>query len=79
MSLAAAKHSSVIRLLDRALRTYQMYLSPLKGATCRFYPSCSEYARQALHRYGLIKGVGMTIARLARCHPFHAGGYDPVK
>jgi len=79
MPLAAARHSSVIRLLDRGLRTYQLYLSPLKGATCRFYPSCSEYARQALQRYGLLKGIGMTIARLARCHPFHPGGYDPVK
>lgn len=79
MPLAAARNSSVIRLLDRGLRAYQLYLSPLKGATCRFYPSCSEYARQALHRYGLIKGTGMTIARLARCHPYHPGGYDPVK
>ncbi|ABA90379.1 protein of unknown function DUF37 [Syntrophotalea carbinolica DSM 2380] len=57
---------------------YQRYISPFTAPSCRFYPSCSEYARQSLIKYGLIKGVVKTCGRLCRCHPFHPGGYDPV-
>jgi hypothetical protein len=57
---------------------YRGVLSPLIGPRCRFYPSCSEYGAQALERFGLIKGLWLTLCRLGRCHPFHAGGFDPV-
>ncbi len=60
------------------LRLYQWTLSPLIGPACRFHPSCSNYALQALERFGLLRGVWLTIRRLARCHPFHPGGFDPV-
>lgn len=57
---------------------YQRYLSPLKGPTCRFNPTCSEYARQAIIRHGPVRGVGLAVWRLLRCQPFAKGGYDPV-
>lgn len=60
------------------LRGYQVMISPLLGQTCRFSPSCSNYAMQAIERYGFFKGVYLTAARLLRCHPFHPGGHDPV-
>lgn len=59
------------------VRLYQWTLSPLLGPTCRFYPSCSEYWIRALRQYGLWRGVAKGVARLARCHPLHPGGYDP--
>jgi len=68
------------RLMILLIRLYRTYLSPLKGGpTCRFYPSCSEYAIQALTRYGVIKGTGLALWRLLRCNPFNDGGYDPLK
>jgi putative membrane protein insertion efficiency factor len=57
---------------------YQRLISPLLGPACRYEPSCSEYTRQAIERYGVGKGTWMGIKRIARCHPFHPGGYDPV-
>jgi len=67
-------------LLILLVRIYKVVLSPLKGgSTCRFYPSCSEYALQALTRYGAIKGTGLAIWRVLRCNPFNPGGYDPLK
>lgn len=57
---------------------YQRYISPLSAPTCRFYPSCSEYALQALKRYGLWRGLWLSLCRILKCHPFHPGGYDPV-
>ena len=63
----------------RALRFYKIALSPLLPAACRFYQSCSDYMREAVERYGTIRGVWMGLRRLARCHPFHAGGFDPVR
>ncbi len=65
-------------LLLHALRAYQYLLRPLLGANCRFYPSCSDYAYQAIDRFGVIKGTGLAAWRLCKCHPYHAGGYDPV-
>jgi putative membrane protein insertion efficiency factor len=62
-----------------AVRGYQIVLSPLLPAACRFYPSCSEYTREALARYGAVRGTWMGLRRLARCHPFHSGGFDPVR
>jgi uncharacterized protein len=60
------------------IRLYQLTLSPLMGRQCRFYPSCSHYAREALEEHGFIRGSWMAIRRLGRCHPFHPGGVDPV-
>lgn len=67
------------RLLLGMIRFYQQYLSPLKGGpTCRFYPSCSQYAFEAVEKYGVLRGGYLAIRRILRCHPFHPGGYDPV-
>jgi putative membrane protein insertion efficiency factor len=65
-------------LLLTLIRLYQRWVSPLLGPSCRFYPSCSCYAHEAIARHGALRGVGLTIWRLLRCHPWHAGGYDPV-
>lgn len=60
------------------IRIYQKIISPMKGSTCRFIPSCSEYAFLAVKKYGTVKGVRLSLKRIARCHPWHRGGYDPV-
>ncbi len=60
------------------IRAYQLVISPLFPNSCRFYPTCSEYSKQAFESYGVFRGTWMTITRLLRCHPFHPGGYDPV-
>lgn len=57
---------------------YQRFISPLLPRTCRFYPSCSEYAKQALQKYGLVRGGWLALKRISRCHPLHPGGLDPV-
>ncbi len=57
---------------------YQKLLSPWLPPACRYTPSCSQYAKEALLKYGLFRGLVLALKRLARCHPFHAGGYDPV-
>jgi len=61
------------------LKFYRHYISILKPPCCRFYPSCSQYALEAIERYGVLKGMGLTLKRLLKCHPFHPGGYDPVR
>lgn len=66
-------------IVIRALRLYQIILSPFLPSACRFHPTCSEYMRQAVERHGAFQGFWMGLRRLARCHPFHAGGYDPVR
>ncbi len=60
------------------LRAYQYTLRPLLGANCRFYPSCSDYSRDAIERYGALRGSWLAARRIARCHPYHVGGYDPL-
>jgi uncharacterized protein len=60
------------------LRGYQRWISPLLGARCKYYPSCSEYAVQAIGRYGILRGSVLASWRLLRCNPFSHGGYDPV-
>ena len=60
------------------LRGYQYALRPMFGSNCRFAPSCSDYAREAIERHGALKGVWLAMRRVARCHPYHPGGYDPV-
>jgi putative membrane protein insertion efficiency factor len=57
---------------------YQRAVSPFLAPRCRFHPSCSCYAREAILRHGLVKGAGRALWRLLKCHPFHPGGYDPV-
>ncbi len=60
------------------IRLYQLFISPLFPSSCRFTPTCSEYSIQAIKKYGVIKGGWLSVKRIARCHPFHPGGYDPV-
>ena len=60
------------------IQCYRLFISPLKPPTCRFMPTCSEYALQAIEKYGILRGGKMAIKRILRCHPFHPGGYDPV-
>lgn len=62
----------------RLLRGYRYWLSPLLGSRCRFYPSCSAYALEAVETHGAMRGLALAARRLSRCHPFHAGGTDPV-
>ena len=66
------------RVLILALKGYKKLISPLLPSACRFYPTCSEYMMEAIAKHGAVRGVWMGLKRLGRCHPFHAGGYDPV-
>ncbi|MBI5695122.1 MAG: membrane protein insertion efficiency factor YidD [Nitrospirae bacterium] len=61
------------------IRAYKLLISPLLPPSCRFYPTCSDYAYEAVDRYGLFKGSYLAARRIARCHPYNDGGYDPVK
>jgi len=65
-------------LLIFAVRGYQVVLSPFLGGACRFHPSCSHYAGEAIARHGALRGAGLALRRLLRCRPFSSGGYDPV-
>lgn len=66
-------------ILMGLVRFYRRFLSPLKAVpTCRFYPSCSQYAYEALEKHGALRGSYLAVRRVLRCHPFHPGGYDPV-
>jgi len=62
-----------------ALKLYKRFLSPLLPSACRFEPTCSEYMLEAVERHGALRGVGMGVKRLLRCHPFCEGGFDPVR
>ena len=62
-----------------SLRFYKRFISPILPSACRFHPTCSEYMREAVEKYGVRRGVGMGLMRLLRCHPFHEGGFDPVR
>lgn len=61
------------------IKLYRKYISPLKNPCCRFYPTCSQYALDAINKYGVLKGSFMSIKRILRCNPFNPGGYDPVE
>ncbi len=66
------------QLLTILIRFYQLFISPLLGTNCRYVPSCSSYAIEAVEKYGSLKGSALALKRVLRCHPFRPGGYDPV-
>ena len=65
-------------VLKILIRAYQLVLSPMLGPRCRFYPSCSHYAMEAIESHGALRGTWLSARRICRCHPFHPGGFDPV-
>ncbi|MFW5980186.1 MAG: membrane protein insertion efficiency factor YidD [Halanaerobiales bacterium] len=67
------------KLLIFFINTYQKIVSPWTPKTCRFYPTCSSYTKQALKKYGVFKGSWLGLKRIVRCHPFNPGGYDPLE
>lgn len=80
-------HSTVYRIIQTGFFVYRRTLSPDHGpgkivfgnTNCIFFPSCSVYAEEAIRRYGFLKGIGLALGRISRCHPWSAGGYDPVR
>jgi putative membrane protein insertion efficiency factor len=66
------------RILTTVIRGYRYLLSPMLGPNCRFYPSCSCYAEEAIESHGAMRGSYLAIRRILRCHPWHEGGFDPV-
>jgi putative membrane protein insertion efficiency factor len=70
--------STMQRLLLILIRAYQLVIRPWLGPNCRFYPSCSEYAHEAVERHGAAYGAWLAVKRILRCHPWHPGGVDPV-
>ena len=67
------------RIILYVIRGYRRFISPLLPPSCRFHPTCSHYALQAFEKYGIFKGSWLTIRRLIKCHPYHPGGFDPLK
>ncbi|MGM0602899.1 MAG: membrane protein insertion efficiency factor YidD [Bacillota bacterium] len=67
------------KILLSLINIYQKVISPWTPKSCRYYPTCSEYSRRAVLKYGALKGGWMGLKRILRCHPFHSGGYDPVE
>lgn len=78
VELPAERLTSPRRAAVGLLRLYQLTVSPLLGSRCRFFPSCSSYAQEAIVRYGVWRGTWRGLGRILRCHPFHPGGYDPL-
>lgn len=77
--LSSWNHGQVlVHPLVWLIRGYQLAISPLLGRHCRFHPSCSAYAAEALVSHGFLKGIWLSLSRLVRCHPWHPGGFDPV-
>jgi uncharacterized protein len=61
------------------LRIYKLCISPLLPSACRFHPTCSDYMKEAIEKHGVVRGIGLGLRRLSRCHPFREGGFDPVR
>lgn len=70
--------TAITRFLSAGVRAYQLLVRPLLPAACRYHPNCSRYALEALERHGALAGTRLAALRVLRCHPWHAGGYDPV-
>lgn len=66
------------KILIALIKCYKMYISPIKGTKCPYYPTCSDYALEAVNRHGVLKGSALAFYRIIRCNPFSKGGYDPV-
>lgn len=67
-----------IKAVTLPIHGYQFFISPMLGPRCRFHPSCSQYAIEAIQMYGILKGGWLALRRIVHCHPLHPGGYDPV-
>ena len=78
LAMRTMPNTITITTLTTILRAYKFLVSPLLGPRCRFYPSCSEYAIQALEAHGVVRGIWLAFKRVSRCHPWHPGGIDPV-
>ena len=76
--LAQARPSAAARALMALITGYRRFISPLLGARCRFAPSCSAYALEAVREHGALRGAWLAVRRIGRCHPFNPGGFDPV-
>ena len=76
--LAQARPSAAARVLMALITGYRRFISPLLGARCRFAPSCSAYALDAVREHGALRGTWLAVRRIGRCHPFNPGGFDPV-
>ncbi len=70
--------SAMAKILIGLIRGYQLIISPLMGANCRFHPTCSQYMIEAITRFGTLRGFWLGLRRLSRCHPWHEGGLDPI-
>lgn len=68
----------IVSILKTLIGLYQKSISPFLGNRCRFYPSCSQYAKESLTEHGIFKGSFLSVKRIVKCHPLHPGGYDPV-
>jgi putative membrane protein insertion efficiency factor len=77
-TLALARPSAVARVLVALIGGYRRFVSPLLAPRCRFEPSCSAYALEAVREHGALRGTWLAVRRIGRCHPFHPGGFDPV-
>ncbi|MCM2350274.1 MAG: membrane protein insertion efficiency factor YidD [Bacteriovoracaceae bacterium] len=66
------------KLADLLIKFYQIFISPLLGQNCRFYPSCSQYSRECFKKFSFGKALWYSCRRICKCHPYHPGGYDPV-
>lgn len=78
MRVVSAVHEGLVFVVSLPIRFYRRFLSPLKPSCCRFRPTCSQYALEALEEWGVVCGLGLALWRILRCNPFGRGGYDPV-